>query len=156
MEPKIVDRSETPVIGLEQAYDQNSKASIPDIWRRLTERIDEIPGRKPNLAYGIIEPHDPREGRFLYFAAVAVDSLAAVPEGMVGKTLPAQRYAVFTHKLQSSDIAADIEPTLQYIWGTWLPQSGYDRTGAPDFELYDERFDPVTLSGEIDFFIPIR
>ena len=156
MEPKIVDRNEILVIGLEQAYDQDSKQSIPDLWRRLTERIGEIPGRKPDFAYGICEPHDPSEGRFVYMAAVEVDSLEAVPDGMVGKTLPAQRYAVFTHKLQSSDIAADIEPTLQYIWSTWLPQSGYDRTGAPDFELYDERFDPVTLSGEIDFFIPIR
>ena len=151
MEPKIVEQNEILAIGLEQTYDQDSKQSIPELWRRLTERIDEIPGRKPNLAYGICEPHDPGGGRFLYMAAVEVDSLEAVPDGMVAKTLPAQRYAVFTHKLRSSDIAADIKPTLQYIWGTWLPQSGYRRAGTPDFELYDDRFDPVTLAGEIDF-----
>lgn len=54
------------------------------------------------------------------------------------------------------DIHEDIQKTIKYIWGTWLPKSGYEYTGTPDFELYDDRFNPLEMKGEIDIYIPIR
>jgi AraC family transcriptional regulator len=45
--------------------------------------------------------------------------------------------------------------TVMQVWGTWLPASRYRHVASPDFELYDERWDPTTGEGEIDIWVPI-
>ena len=39
--------------------------------------------------------------------------------------------------------------------GRWLPASRYRHVRAPDFEWYDERWDPRTGEGEIDIYVPV-
>ena len=151
MEPKIIDRDAIRLIGLEQAYDQDNKQSIPELWQRLQERLGEIPGQRSGVAYGVCETQDPDEGRFLYMAGVEVDSLETVPHGMVGKTLPAQRYAVFTH----SGHISDLPKTVYTIWNKGLPDAGLEPAKAPDFEVYDRRFDPETGRGVVEVWIPV-
>ena len=65
--------------------------------------------------------------------------------------MPAARYAVFTHEGSLSHI----HETVGYIFGEWLPGSEHTLAGTPDFELYDARFDPVTDSGELEYWAPI-
>ena len=94
-------------------------------------------------------------GAFTYTAAVEVTRLDNVPEGMRAHRIAPHAYAVFTHKVTSPDIPSDIRKTPRYIWATWLPQSGYEHAAAPELELYDERFDPMTPAGEFDIYIPV-
>lgn len=61
-------------------------------------------------------------------------------------------YACFTHKGRLSDVGT----TLKYIWQCWLPKTKYQLRDAPDFEVYDERFNQGTLDGEIEIWIPIE
>jgi AraC family transcriptional regulator len=63
-----------------------------------------------------------------------------------------RRYAVFTHRGHISTIRA----TCNAIWNDWLPRSGCEVDDAPDFERYDERFDPHTGQGEMEVWIPVK
>ena len=51
--------------------------------------------------------------------------------------LPANRYAIFTHK---GKLPGRITETFGYIYGEWLPRSGYKQAAPCDFERYDARF----------------
>ena len=53
-------------------------------------------------------------------------------DGDVGAT---QKYAVFECTLPT------IGQTYGYIMEQWQPASGYQRADAPDFEVYDEKWD---------------
>jgi len=62
-------------------------------------------------------------------------------------------YAVFTH----SGPISTIQNTVKYIWGTWVPKhSDIHKKDAPDFELYDERFDVERLDGEVDIYVAVK
>ena len=69
------------------------------------------------------------------------------------KPYPTQKYAVFTHKGSVDKILE----TYQAIYAVWQPKSGYELIKAPDFEYYDERFDPDNPeASELDIYIPIK
>lgn len=57
----------------------------------------------------------------------------------------------FSHKGPISKLGE----TVNYIWGIWIPQSGCKLVDAPDFELYDDRFNPETMSGEFEIYVPV-
>jgi predicted transcriptional regulator YdeE len=37
----------------------------------------------------------------------------------------------------------------------WLPASPHRHVPAPDFEWYDERWDPDSGEGDVDIYVPI-
>jgi AraC family transcriptional regulator len=65
--------------------------------------------------------------------------------------IPAATYAVFTHR---GDLF-DIQKTIAYIWQIWIPRMEYELCPTPEFESYDESFDPATLRGDIKIWIPV-
>lgn len=157
MQPKIISREGELVVGMGGAFQQGDSTSIGKLWDRFLPRKDDIKCAKQNYALGVCTPSHPQievasADHFVYIAAVPVDSTMVVPAGMVACELPAGRYAVFTHKGPISEIGH----TLNYIWGTWLPKGEFEHRDAPDFELYDDRFDPDSEESEFDFYIPIK
>ena len=85
-------------------------------------------------------------------AARPVDSLDDIPDGMVGRTVPEGSYAVFTHVGRLDTLGR----TMNYIYGSWVPNSGYELRPGPDLELYDDRFDPASETSEMDIYIPVK
>jgi AraC family transcriptional regulator len=57
---------------------------------------------------------------------------------------------VFTHASTSRPFAAPVNT----IWNHWLPASGIKAADAPNFERYDEKFDPATGNGGLEIWIP--
>ena len=150
MEPKIVDRPAFTVVGVKY-HGKNENNEIPQMWQAFgpwAAKIQHIVN--PSICYGISANMDQSTGEFDYIAGVEVDSVADIPEGMVTWDLPGGTYAVVTCTLPT------IGETFQYIYHTWLPQSGYQCTGTPDYELYDEKFDPQDPSSTFDLYIPIK
>ena len=66
--------------------------------------------------------------------------------------VPAAEYAVFTHEGSLDHIGE----TMNYIFGEWLEASGRELAGTPDFERYDERFNPEIGTGEMEIWVPIK
>jgi predicted transcriptional regulator YdeE/DNA-binding transcriptional MerR regulator len=149
MEPKIVTKPAFTVMGL-RYYGKNEKNEIPALWGQLNTRWHELNHRASEDAYGVCygEPDD--EGEFEYIAGVDVSAEVEVPEGMVCRSVPAARYAVFPCTLQT------IHETYEYAAKTWLPQSGHEWARSPDFELYDATFDPEDPESTMYVYIPIR
>lgn len=93
---------------------------------------------------------------FKYLACVEVENIDHVPDRMVQRTIPSAQYAVFTHKgTVGENKLDDLYKTLNYIYGTWLPDSNYELDKlVSDFELYDERF--CSDKPEFDIYVPIK
>ena len=156
MQPKIITREADMAIGMGGSFTQGDTEKISALWMKFVDRIPEIQNKK-DYSLGVCMSAHPKVpvkpgDTFVYVAAMPVSKVEHVPDGMVVCELPKSTYALFTHKGQISDI----RHTVEYIWGTWIPESNYKLRDTPDFELYDERFDPATGSGEVDIYVPIE
>lgn len=156
MEPKFVETEEFKVIGLMANFNDDTKKGIPELWSIFGPRMGEVTARIEGTTYGVCFPTALDEENFDYMAAVPVENFETVPEGMVARTVPAHKFAVFTHKTGDDSLHNDLQKSVQYIWGTWLPNSGYEHAKVPDFELYDERMDAMTGKGEFDLYLPVK
>lgn len=124
---------------------------IPRQWQELVA-LGELPGQIGKTTYGAMCGNDPSTRTFEYMCAAEVADFASVPSSLGRMRVPAQHYAVFTHRGHVSTL----RETWDAIWSDWLPRSGIEPADTPDFELYDERFDPVTGSGVIEIWFPVR
>ena len=137
--------------GLRRHHAFDAAAStIPAQWETFRE-LGELPGQRGAVAYGVVCGSDPAARTFEYMCAVEVETFDALPRELGRMRVPAQRYAVFTHRGHVSTLRA----TWDAIWHRWLPQSGQHAANTPDFERYDARFDPRTGSGEVEIWFPI-
>ena len=149
--PRIVDERPLLIAGLNERYDNTASASIPAQWQRFMPHLDHVPGRVGRTAYGVVHNSDDA-GHADYLTGVEVRDFSQVPGDWSRLRIPAQRYAVFTHK----DHISAIRRTWFSIWNQGLPGAGLEATGGPEFERYDERFDGRTGQGEVEIWIPIK
>lgn len=148
-DPVIIELPAFEVTGLSQICKDAS--TIPALWDRFNPRCCEVTGMSQPVAYyGVCERIDPES--FRYFAGGGTEAQAPLPTGMERITVPAQRYARFTHVGPLSNFGQ----TLGEIWENLESRWKLTPTHGPDLELYDERFisgeDPKS---EIDILIPI-
>jgi predicted transcriptional regulator YdeE/DNA-binding transcriptional MerR regulator len=156
MHVRLESLDEFHVIGLE--YYGSDESKLSGLWEQFIPRIGEIRRRiQPDVTFGICF-HDAElkaQSKFSYMACVKVDesSLAAVevPPGMIARTVPAKDYAVFTHQ----GMLDTLGDTYQYIYETWLPESGYDSELEIDIQWNDHRTDMTRLDSRMDIYIPI-
>jgi len=157
IQPKIITKPEMTVIGISTVY-QYDDFNLGKMWSVFKQRKAEITNMLPNTTgFGIYENYQENTGVdettvFTYLCCREVSSLNNIPEGMVGRVIPEQMYAVFTHK----GTVDNMDNTLRYIWGDWLPASRYSYANKPDFELYSKKFIPDNKKSEIDLYIPIK
>jgi AraC family transcriptional regulator len=150
MEPKIVERVAFTVVGLKYRG-KNENNEIPQVWQALGPRTGEIASMADDTAaYGISANMDMETGEFDYIAGFEVSSAVDVPQGMVAFEVPGGKYAVFTTTLPK------IGETFHEAYHTWLPQAGYQPAGSPEFEVYDEQFNPQDPDSEFDLYIPVK
>src|SRR5262245_15176862 len=164
VEPLIMDKSllvklEPPrcekgklmlIAGLSERYSYETCGSIPSQWQRFVPYLGNIPGQVGNVTYGVRSNSDDA-GNFDYLSGVEVESFDGLPKELTRLRIPAQRYAVFTHR----DHISKVRSTHYTIWSQWLPDSGHEAADAPDFERHDERFNPRTGNGVMEIWVPI-
>ena len=142
---KIASRPAFKAVGLPYKG-KNENNEIAGLWQAFNPRVREIQ-HITDGAFGICKEAD-ADGSFPYLAAMAVSDATQIPPGMVCWEIPEQTYAVFECALPA------IRETYHYAYETWLPASGYEFSGGPDFEYYDEAFDPQT-GGPMTIHIPV-
>lgn len=163
MQPQFIDSPEKAVVGIGAPFisvlspDRNNMVVIPKIWCEYIPRKNEILHRLGPIELGICtrlpdESKRTHPGECLYIAGTEVTKLESVPAGMMSLTIPAGRYAVFTHV----GLLDGLEQTMKYIYGTWLPASGCKLRPAPDIETYDHRFNPHSDKSEMGIWIPVE
>lgn len=160
MDSTVIDNLQPPrfttgkpllIAGLGERYSCEGAAGIPGQWQRFHQSVANIPGRIGNVAYGVCCNGDDA-GNFDYIAGVEVSDFSDLPREFASVRIPEQKYAVFTHR----DHISTIRRTVNTIWNQWLPASGLKAADAPNFERYDENFDPLTGNGGLEIWIPVR
>lgn len=143
------------VAGIGERISCDNGAVIPGMWQRFHQEVADIPARvgqgKNQVAYGVCCNGDDA-GNFDYIAGVEVADFSDLPRRFGRIRIPEQRYAVFTH----TEHVASIRRTVNTIWNQWLPASGLKAADAPNFERYDEKFDPMTGNGGFEIWIPVK
>ncbi|HYG15930.1 MAG TPA: GyrI-like domain-containing protein [Bacteroidia bacterium] len=102
----------------------------------------------PDYSFHDFNPH----AEFEKWAVVEVTDFNPVPDGMETFTLTGGLYAVFIHK----GPASEGERTFRYIFGEWLPSSGYQLDNRPHFELLGEKYKNAHPDSEEEVWIPVR
>lgn len=158
MEPKVVSLPEFKVVGMRKVVTLKTNYLISKLWEEFLPRIPEIKNiARAGLSYGICEYIDlaKSDENTLYgeLVSMEVNSFDFIPEGMVSKVIPAAKYAVFTHKGKIENL----QKTYDYIYKTWLPNSGMELAPHDDFELYDYRFKGASdPNSEFDIYTPVK
>ena len=159
--PKIVQQPESfTVVGI-SARTNNAKEMTADgvigkSWQRFFQEglLSKIPNKVDGNIVAVYTAYaTDHNGDYTYLLGAKVKDAAEVPAGMVAKTVPAGKYAVFT---------TERGPSYQVVPQAWekinhLPKSaiGGDRVYRADYEIYDERAkDPQ--SAVVDIFIGIK
>lgn len=113
------------------------------LWSQFMPRRKEIERIISNDLYSVqVYDSDFLKGQFTpqtvfeKWAAVEVAQDCPIPLGMRALTIPGGRYAVFVHHGPATTFPA----TAQQIYGTWLPQSGYQLADKPHFEVMGEKY----------------
>lgn len=152
--PRVVIMDTFSVMGMEY-FGANLNGEIPDLWSMFLKNIKEIEHIKnPGVTLGIcdhVDDYDPEVSEFSYMSCVEIKDYTKIPENMIVKKIPKQKYVVFTHK----GSVENLEETYKYIYGTYFLKSDYQIADASDFELYDERFTVDDCNSEMDIFIPV-
>ena len=160
MDSTVIDNLQPPrfatgkpllVAGVGERYTCESGAAIPGQWQRFHQKVDGIPNRIGKVAYGVCCNGDD-SGNFDYIAGVEVSDFSDLPREFSRVRIPEARYAVFSHK----DHISTIRRTVNTIWNHWLPASACKAADAPNFERYDENFDPLTGNGGLEIWIPVK
>ncbi|MFZ0472636.1 MAG: GyrI-like domain-containing protein [Bacteroidales bacterium] len=89
---------------------------------------------------------------FEKWAAVEVNDFNSVPGDFLTLNLPGGLYAIFPYK----GLPAEAAGTFQFIFGTWIPNSGYSLDNRPHFEILGEKYKPDDPNSEEEIWIPIK
>ena len=153
MEPDIIQQPAMKIVGIATQY-EDGDLSLPKLWSAFRPYRDNIPNRVGSDFFGIYESYEESGDKttFVYICSAQVSNFNDVPSGMITRELEAQTYARFTHV----GPITQLEDTLRYIWGSWLPKSDYEYADKPDFELLPAGFNNVDPENKIYLNIPVK
>jgi AraC family transcriptional regulator len=153
--PRFENGRALRIAGLRDHYTSETMKNMPELWRRFAPHIGKIPGQVGRIAYGLCFNALSPDG-IDYLAGVEVSSSLSLPSEFSVATLPAQKYAVFSHREHVSKLYETLDAVDK-----WLPGSGHEVSSGPAespnfFERYSEEFNPQTGMGGMEVWIPIQ
>jgi len=155
MEPKIVEKPAMTLVGMVYFGDPTS-GEFAKTWDRFMKLNVNIPERINQTEWLGLEFYTEdfwQNHKWFYMACGETKNLDDIPMSLVGKRIPACKYAVFTVKGGLKKLGEG----FRYAYDTWLPTSGYEIAHPFDYEFYqDGRFKGDEEDSEIDIYIPIK
>lgn len=146
---RYVDGGAMLLAGIRRRYPFAGGApDLPGQWREFGTLLP-LAGQVGATTYGVMCGASPTD--FEYMCATEVTDFTALSASLGRMRVQPQRYAVFVHRGHVSGLRA----TWEAIYQQWLPQSGHQSAHKPDFEVYDDGFDPKTGSGVIEIWVAI-
>lgn len=152
-QPRLQHGESMRIAGLNSHFTSASLDEIPALWRRLVSS-GKVPGRTSHVDYAVVvllpDGCD-------YLAGFEVSASAVLPNGFACTEIPANEYAVFSH----GGHVSTLRNTFDSAVNQWLPASDFEIARLPvgepyALERYGEGFDPLTGTGDIEVWIPVR
>ncbi|MNO18373.1 Right origin-binding protein [compost metagenome] len=155
--PTMIQLERTPIIGCRYKTSLNGDGHYSDIPGFYDDfgsngRFMPIPEKvSPGMSYGISCDYQ-ENGDFSFIVGEAVAENAELPDmNYVYFVIPAGNYAMF----KAYGHASLTQATRDYIYGTWLPNSGYERREGPDFEITDVMNSSFPDHMRLTIYIPV-
>jgi AraC family transcriptional regulator len=152
---QMVVRGETLLIGRKYRTtmrQMRNETDIPAFWGDFFSRnvMAEIPDKADGAAMGVYFNWDIEEN-FDVLIGARVERFGKVPEGMEARRIAPAKYMAFTVPGNTNE---DILRAWKYIYGVWMPETGYERGLTDDFDLFDDRFTRAE-NPESEIYIPL-
>jgi len=156
-EPEIIIIEEKKLLGLkvEMSFTENKTF---ELWRTFMPQVKSIKNRIGTDVYSLqVYPKVFGTAEFTMttsfekWAAVEVDNYEVESEKFEKIHIPSGKYAVFNHKGTS----AEFSKMANYIYGVWLPKSGYQLADKPHFEILGDKYILNHPKSEETVWIPI-
>jgi predicted transcriptional regulator YdeE len=160
--PRIVYRESFQVVGIE-ASTNNGKEAGPDaiigkLWQQSLSQhlLNQIPDKVDQSIIAVYTDYATDwKGQYTFILGAKVKPVPdpVVPEGMVVKTVPAGRYAVFT--TERGPAGKVVVETWKKIWAYFQSPANGQRAYLADFEIYDQlAADPN--NAQVDIYIGLK
>jgi AraC family transcriptional regulator len=153
-EPRFESRAEFHVVGL-YIEDTMESQAIMDLWINFFKNKHKISAKTGKGEYGItsmLENYDPETHMgYRYIVGTRVKNTKNVPKNMIAHTVPEAYYAIFEHH----GLINSVDTTFSYIFGEWLPRSGYEVVQKDIFEYYDSRFKHNSEDSIMEIWVPV-
>ena len=153
--PEIIHLDKINIVGYEYKTNVNNDKyfeEIPKFYNDFgrNEFYLRIPNKlAPDMAYGIACNFH-QDGQFSFIIGEEVHAFAEELEhGFVNFEIPAGKYAEFV-------VHGSAQNTRKYIYGTWLPNSNYDRREGSDFEVTDVCNSSFPHDIKMKIYVPIK
>ncbi|MEW5675126.1 GyrI-like domain-containing protein [Flavobacterium enshiense] len=156
MQPRIEITPERKLIG-KQITLSISDNKTGELWRSFMLRRNEIKNTVGSNLYSLQRyddlyfSHFNPNTTFEKWAAVEVSDFKTIPVDMQTLILNKGTYAVFNYKGSSND-----NSIFQYIFATWLPDSGYEVDNRLHFEILGPNYKNNDATSEEEIWIPIK
>jgi len=155
--PKLIELQPKRLMGLHAQLSYAHYAVAP-MWQELMPKRKDLIGLKGAELFSVqyfspdfFQKFSPMN-TFDKWVAVEIEDDAVVPAGWVEFIIEGGLYAVFSYKGDQSGA----QQAFQYIFGQWLPQSGYELDDRKHFEILDHRYKKDDINSEEDIYIPVR
>ena len=146
MTPRIVFQPSFQVVGISastnNAKEAGSNAIIGKLWQQFLSQslLNRIPDKVDQSIIAVYTDYASNaNGEYTLILGAKVQPVPnpVVPEGMVVKTVPAARYAVFTS--ERGPAAKVVPEAWKQIWAYFQSPANGQRAYRADFEVYDPR-----------------
>lgn len=156
--PEIIEINQLKLVGMKLKTSLSENKTF-ELWQSFKPRVSEISSRINRNFYSL-QVYDESfsmqnltpQTQFEKWAAVAVSDFQEIPAEMHALTIANSKYAVFIHRGTSADFAK----TAGFIYGVWLPNSGYKLNNLPHFEILGEKYRLNDPNSEEEVWIPIK
>lgn len=129
----------------------NIAEKLPPLWQEFLAHVNEVEHVVAGNMYGIIRQTPDNSDRLEYYAAVEVSDGQQIPQGMSRLELPASTYAKFRHDGHFDSL----NNSVNYIYSSWLFESGARHNYGADLEIYGSEYNPDTDNSVIYYAIPL-
>lgn len=147
--------------GMSQLFSVNDM-NPASVWQQFMPRVKTLNSMRSNHDLYAVQEYPEISGErqditpatVKFWAAVSITpGVNTIAEPFQILEVPAGTYAVFLHK----GTAAAIAQTMNDIFGTWMPNSGYVPDGRPHFQVMTPQYKgPQDPEAEEEVWIPIR
>jgi predicted transcriptional regulator YdeE len=156
MQPKIITKPGFKIIGIEvrtsNPDEMSGKGKIGEIWQKFYSEniLSKIPGKCGDAVLAAYTDYESDvNGAYSLIIGSEVDSLANIPAGLVGREIPAAKYAVFT------SARGAIPGVIIDVWKKIWDYKGAARAYQTDLEVYGkESRDPN--NAQVEVYVSIR
>jgi predicted transcriptional regulator YdeE len=110
-----------------------SQKDIGELWTRFMSEgiMEKIPGKESADIYCVYTDYETDfNGAYTTIIGCRVNTLEMIPEGMIGRTIPASGYQVYS---SSGEMPKALMETWKMIW-----DSDIDRAYVADYDLYGQ------------------